>query len=242
MLSSMPAIDEATKAYIDYLDKEMTIMGILSTFCVAAAALVIDRISSAESHSFFARLATAHPVQIYVGSGLLMLAGLYFYLQRSRLAHFYGSICMSIIMPQLHEWSTERWLVEAYSWATWLRYRIAFMLLTLTVVVFGFAICETIYPSQHHLWLYELPLLVLIAAGTGIHTMIYMTYRYNNNPYHCFSVRTFRKDWRTRKELRNVGGECNGVDSLSLSLSLSLQKGAVVTLSERALNRSRSGS
>jgi hypothetical protein len=87
---------EGTKAYLEYLDKEMTIMGILSTFCVAAAALVIDRVGSAEHDSFFGGLAKSHIVQVLIGSGLLILAGLYFYLQRSTLAFFYGSICMSI--------------------------------------------------------------------------------------------------------------------------------------------------
>src|SRR5262245_45379342 len=35
-------------AYLAYLDKEMTIMGILSTFCVAVIALMVDRVGSAE--------------------------------------------------------------------------------------------------------------------------------------------------------------------------------------------------
>jgi hypothetical protein len=87
---------DGTKAYLEYLDKEMTIMGILSTFCVAAAALLIDRVGSAGHDSFFEGLAKSHIVQVLIGSGLLMLAGLYFYLQRSILAFFYGSICMSI--------------------------------------------------------------------------------------------------------------------------------------------------
>jgi hypothetical protein len=205
----MPEIDGATKAYIDYFDKEMTIMGILSTFCVAAAALVIDRLSSAspDTHSLFARLASEHPIQIYIGSGILMLSGLYFYLQRSKLAHFYGSICMSIIMPQLHQWTTERWLIEAYSWGTWLRYRVAFILLGIAAIVFGFALVQTIYPCQAALWSYELPLLVVMVVGMIFHTMVYMTYRYSNSPYSCFSARTFRDDWGRRKELRHVGGE-----------------------------------
>lgn len=35
-------------SYLEYLDKEMTIMGILSTFCVAVVALVLDRVGSAD--------------------------------------------------------------------------------------------------------------------------------------------------------------------------------------------------
>jgi hypothetical protein len=33
-------VADDVKPYLDYLDKEMTIMGILSAFCVGAAALV----------------------------------------------------------------------------------------------------------------------------------------------------------------------------------------------------------
>jgi len=67
---------DGTKAYLEYLDKEMTIMGILSTFCVAAAALLIDPVGSAEHNTFFGGLAQSHIVQVLIGSGLLMLAGL----------------------------------------------------------------------------------------------------------------------------------------------------------------------
>ena len=200
----MFAMDEATKAYLDYLDKEMTIMGILSTFCVAAAALIIDRLSSADNKSLFGRLATAHPMQIYCGAGLMMLAGLCFYLQRSRLAHFYGSICMSMARPDMHDWDTARWLAEVYSWATWLRYRIAFIFLTVTPVVFAFALCETIYPSRRSLWAYEISIIPLIVVAMAIHTAIYLTFKFSNNPYRCFSFRTFRQDWRRRGEMRNV--------------------------------------
>jgi hypothetical protein len=61
MLRSMPEPTEATKACLEYLDKEMTIMGILSTFCFAAAALVIDRAASADKTSFFKDVLTHHP-------------------------------------------------------------------------------------------------------------------------------------------------------------------------------------
>lgn len=196
----MPEPDDPIKVYLDYLDKEMTIMGILSTFCVAAAALVIDRVSSAEHTYFFGRLATDHPVQVYIGSGFLLAAGLCFYLQRSRLAHFYGSICMSRVMPSVTEWkSTERWLVEAYSWAPWLRYRIAFLFLILTSVVYIHVIYQEIYPVKWSLWWLEWTLLGLSVIGISLHTLVKVTYRYENHPWHHFSFKTFRADWRKRE-------------------------------------------
>jgi hypothetical protein len=139
---------DGTKAYLEYLDKEMTIMGILSRCCVAAAALVVDRVGSAEHESFFGGLAKSHIVQVLIGSCLLMLAGLYFYLQRSTLAFFYGSICMSIAKRAGNKSDSERWLIEVDSWATWLRYRLGFMFLTLAAVFFMFLAFQTICPAR----------------------------------------------------------------------------------------------
>ena len=190
---------EATKAYLEYLDKEMTIMGILSTFCVAAAALVVDRVASAEKDSLFHSLAGTHPFQVFLGAGLLMGAGLFFYLQRSRLAHFYGSICMSVAEPDCTEWDTQRWLVEAYSWATWIKYRIAFLLLALTPVVFVHALYQTMRPAWPPLWGWEWGIVAAITIGILGHTTVYSTYRYSNHPYRSFSARTFLRDWRNRK-------------------------------------------
>jgi hypothetical protein len=54
MLCIMPdSSGQDVKSYLEYLDKEMTIMGILSTFCVAAAFLVIDRVCGADKSSTF---------------------------------------------------------------------------------------------------------------------------------------------------------------------------------------------
>src|SRR5579872_5574409 len=124
------------KPYLEYLDKEMTIMGILSTFCVAAASLVVDRVASAEKESLFKSLSEHHSLSVFVGSGFLVAAGLCFYLQRSILAHLYGGICMSIAHRDFHKRDTRTWLREAYSWRTWLRYRTGFTFLMLATVVY----------------------------------------------------------------------------------------------------------
>jgi hypothetical protein len=190
---------DSTKAYLEYLDKEMTIMGILSTFCVAAAALVIDRVGSAEHDSFFGGLAKSHIVQVLIGSGLLMFAGLYFYLQRSALAFFYGSICMSIANRAGNKSDTERWLIEVDSWATWLRYRLGFMFLTLAAVFFMFLTFQTIRPARPLGWAwFEGLLLATIALGFFLHNVILSAYRYEDNPTNAFSFNNFLTDWRKR--------------------------------------------
>jgi hypothetical protein len=190
--------DGATKAYLEYLDKEMTIMGILSTFCVAAGSLVIDRTAGAEKTSYLAMIWAHQMGYVLFGSTLLMAAGLFFYLQRSRLAHFYGSICMSIARPGSHYWDTRRWLLEAYSWATWLRYRLGFMFLTLTVIVLLGIILRNTQPDWAHwpVWCG----FVLVALGFPAYNLMLSTYRYENEPRAAFSLQTLVEDWRNRED------------------------------------------
>jgi len=183
------------KEYLEYLDKEMTIMGILSTFCVAAAALVIERVGTAEHESLFRTLLQDHPLSVFVGSGFLMAAGLCFYLQRSRLAHFYGSICMSMTQPGYHDWDTSRWLLEAYSWRTWLRYRAGFSFLMATSVLYVHAIYRTMYPHMWPLhWLVWLALL-LIFLDALVRAYILLSFRSQPNPYRAFWHVCVRRDW-----------------------------------------------
>jgi hypothetical protein len=189
------------KQYLEYLDKEMTILGILSTFCVAAASLVVDRVGSAEKDSFFKNLSLRHAPSVFIGSGLLVGAGLCFYLQRSRLAHFYGGIAMSIACPGNHKWETNSWLKEVYSWNTWLRYRTGFTLLMLAAVVYAHAIYRTINPYGPAIhWLVWI-LLAVITLDAVRRAIVLTTHRYKNDPYKAFSFRRFLHDWRVREQL-----------------------------------------
>jgi hypothetical protein len=197
-ISIMPEPLDGTKMYLDYLDKEMTIMGILSTFCVAAAALVVDRVSSASPNTFFAALASVHLVEAFTGAAMIMSAALCFYLQRSLLAYFYGSICFSLIEGQKTEWDTNQWLDEASSWAVWLRYRVGLMFLAISSIVFVHVIYETANPkAAPHFWL-EWTVIVAAIAGISTHNALLSTYRDEEDPYAQFSFRTFLKDWRIR--------------------------------------------
>ncbi len=62
--------------YLQYLDKEMTIMGILSTFCVAVVALVLDRVGSTDSskQTIFYLLWKDQSSYIVLGSSRVALA------------------------------------------------------------------------------------------------------------------------------------------------------------------------
>jgi hypothetical protein len=78
------------KPYLDYLDKEMTIMGVLSTFCLAVPALFFERIIAANEksigHDFLNRLVSMGSIYMITASVLMLFAAMYFYKQRSLLA------------------------------------------------------------------------------------------------------------------------------------------------------------
>ncbi len=192
------------KEYLDYLDKEMTIMGILSTFCVAAVALTLDRIGNADlsKDTVFRRIWERDSTFVLVGSGWLLLAALCFYLQRSLLAYYYGGISLSLNNPEGHPWSTSTWLVEAYSWAVWIRCRIGFMCLVLAASCFSAALVGAT-GSGHQLpsWiLWALP--ALIAIEQVPHCWVLCRFRHNSEPFHTFlaSLRHPKPPRRTGKK------------------------------------------
>ena len=198
------------KIYLEYLDKEMTIMGILSTFCVGAAALVVDKVNSANTVGFYGALACKHPVQVYLGCGLLLAAGLCFYLQRSKLAHYYGSICISIVNKDATEWDTKRWLTEVYTYYAWMRYRTAFQILVLVPIVFGHAIYQSIYTTWDPFWKTEYAIIIGTEVYMSLHNLIYYIYRYETRPLANFPFRNFREAFRNRRTppyVRDGGNE-----------------------------------
>lgn len=93
--------------YPDYLDKEMTIRGILTTFCIAVVALVLDRVGSAGEHpTMFLNLWQKQASYILIGSIAVEAAGALFYKQRSAWARYYGQISLSIECPGINKIST----------------------------------------------------------------------------------------------------------------------------------------
>jgi hypothetical protein len=83
-----------TKKYLEYLDKEMTIMGILSAVSIAAPAGILNALLGDKS-IFKDQLLGAGPFFVMLGSVSCILAALSFYGERSRLAWYYGQICLT---------------------------------------------------------------------------------------------------------------------------------------------------
>jgi hypothetical protein len=126
------------KPYLDYLDKEMTIMGILSTFCVAIVALSTERIVSISpdsiAHCFVSTLIAKGSWYLIASSILVLVAAAWFYKERSQLAWFYGQIALESTIPNYTERRIEDWLKQVDSWEEWIPYTFAYWILIAAIV------------------------------------------------------------------------------------------------------------
>jgi len=173
------------KPFLEYLDKEMTIMGILSAFCVAVLALVVDKIAGAKDSSFLASLWGRQANVWVIGSGALLLAALYFYRQRSYLAWYYGQITLAQVMDAKGDNSIESLLKAADSWETWLYYREGFVGLSFGFFQFSVAVVQQQLNSTCPL---ALTLVIPGCVGVAVVQRHVLTkYRFHDNPW---------TDWR----------------------------------------------
>lgn len=176
---------EDVKPYLDYLDKEMTIMGILSAFSVAASGLVIERATAAAKDTQLAQLWGSSRLYLVLGSGYLILAALFFYRQRSLLAFYYGQICLSMSPYRDEVQTTYGGLRDADSWATWLYYRWGFAFVTLGFLEYGIAFARTLVPvvaaRTEFVTIYG-PAVVVVAAF-AVHAIVLSRYRYSESPW-----------------------------------------------------------
>jgi hypothetical protein len=178
---------ERTNKYLEYLDKEMTIMGILSTFCVAAVALVLDRIGSADldKRTLFTLLWRDQRLFVLLGSACVALAATFFYQQRSALAWFYGQISLSIESPSINRIGTDDWYRDADSWATWIPYQSAFTALTIGIAFYAYSLITAAALLKIPVWLLWLAIVVGVAIQGG-RLLIYRHYKYDEDPIEHF--------------------------------------------------------
>jgi hypothetical protein len=104
------------KQYLEYLDKEMTIMGILSAVAVAAPAGILSAVL-ANHNDVKTALWNTGQIFILAGSVLCIIAAFCFYKERSLLAWFYGQICLTEALTNKKSISARlgEWLREADS-------------------------------------------------------------------------------------------------------------------------------
>lgn len=110
------------KTYLEYLDKEMTIMSVLSTVSVLAAGGVLNSLLSSDKCIAREVWAQSHNL-ILAGASLSILAATFFYKQRSELAWHYGQICLCLSRSDASVTNdVGNLLTKADSWASWYPY------------------------------------------------------------------------------------------------------------------------
>jgi hypothetical protein len=171
------------KPYLEYLDKEMTIMGILSGFCVTVAALVLDRLAGARVSSDLGTLWSDLGAYVATGSACLVVAAFFFYRQRSHLAWIYGQLCLSV-SPYQPGVTPKGWLREADSWGTWLSYRWGFAFTALAFLDYGVAVIAH-WNSQARGW--ALTATCLLAAtllgAYAVNALVLRRHTYCDSPW-----------------------------------------------------------
>ena len=96
---------DSAKSYLDYLDKEMTIQGILSVFCVGFSAAVFDRVlrvTDTTNTDLIKNLQTNSLSFVLAAIIATMVAALFFYCQRSKLAWLHGQISLAVTRTMKH--------------------------------------------------------------------------------------------------------------------------------------------
>jgi hypothetical protein len=163
-----------TKKYLEYLDKEMSIMGILSAVSVIAPGGILSAVLASDKGPANALWNTSG-IFIVLGAGMCIIAGLCFYGQRSRLARFYGQICLTEVLEKDDVLSTRELLRQTDSWATWWLYSWGFTFLILGFVEFLVSAFLHLAPPHwawckshlHFIKMADFVLCILIAAVTA---------------------------------------------------------------------------
>ena len=111
------------KPYQDYLDKEATIMGVLSAFAIGVAGLTVKEILSIEARGELFPSGRADVGYIVAGAALFVGAAAAFYWQRANLLWHYGQLALWASDEASSGQTLEGILKESDRWATWIPYQ-----------------------------------------------------------------------------------------------------------------------
>ena len=180
MSSSTPSPNDSLKGYVEYLDKEMTIMGILSTFCIVSLGFVAEKLlfpGKDSTHEFWDEVT----ILAFLGLTGFLLAALCFYRQRSLLAWYFGQI--SLYKAREDDAEVKTLLTKSDAWFNWTWYQAGFGCLSLAFLSFG-AVClssECIFIVRWQV-LIGCSILFLCGVCTAFTIVSYLKYPYEDNP------------------------------------------------------------
>lgn len=145
--------EAAVQAYVDYLDKESTLVGLLATFAVAAGALLLQTTLGAKELTAASKLWNTTGGYISTAAMSCAIAALAFYRQRSHLAYYIGQIALARTFgaappedqgePSL---SVGELLHMANAWSTWSWYQVGWIFLATAAVAFAITLVTIPFP------------------------------------------------------------------------------------------------
>jgi len=172
--------------FVEYLDKEMNIMGILSVFCVAVSALALDRTAGAAVTSPLAA-AWRHSAPLIASDVLLgFVAALFFYWERSLLAWYAGQLALAEATDAPK--TVQERLIDADGWDTWISYRLGFISLYAAFLWMSLAVTREIFPAMMQIrqrWLIG-AVLCLVMLSSIVTRHILTKYKYEEDPWQAF--------------------------------------------------------
>jgi hypothetical protein len=202
---------EGTKLYLEYLDKEMNIMGILTAFCVATVAFSLKELLEANGNP-------PPPLQIIwchgawyilIGSPLILGAAACFYKQRSNLAWYYGQISLTLAARTVTGTELHDCLRATDAWDTWVPYRSGFFLLWAGLAGYGAAVFGfkfSWFGSPEAIKIYVATVFVLLAVCCRCACILYAG-RYEKEP---LTLRSFFGLSSEDTSKSDVEGKTNG--------------------------------
>ena len=165
-------MSDENQQYLDYLDKEMSIMGILSTFCVGVPALVLERLASADKGDL-AVIWCKGRNYFWIASALMLVSAALFYKQRSLLAFYYGRIALGV-PPPAEARNCKTWKQLADSRTTYIPYNAAFWVGMGALMEYLFALISYQQPSvAENVCSYGLPPLLVLVIGLTIMAIVH---------------------------------------------------------------------
>ena len=178
--------DERTQiaAYVGYLDKEMTIMGVLTGFCVVGGGLVLDRTLGASEAGVLGKLWMNESPSILLLAACLFVAGLLFYRQRSLLAFYYGQLLLTETRLSYVGGRGLQLLEDADAWDTWCSYDAAFWFVFAAAAYAVIAIVSgaTQPPFKPGIWILGVPGTIAILAAALV-WYVQTVFAHNDEPW-----------------------------------------------------------
>lgn len=195
---------ESAKLYLEYLDKEMNIMGILSAFCVATTAFSLKELLEAKDQTPLMTIWNNGAWYILIGSALMLGAAGWFYGQRSNLAWNYGQISLTLTARTVTGMDLHDWLVNADAWDTWIPYRCAFFFLWAglagyAVAAVGFKCSWIAHPTLIGIYI---AIVIVLLAGCWRCARILAAHPYEEDPLTLASFFSLKPHKRKAKSSR----------------------------------------